>query len=158
MCIRDRPFAAATGVFGPISEFSPIEGDDVTVLAYGHFNEPIGSADHTRDLLWKDAGRPEVYYMTQCLYGEWQRTTVDVPWQGAPRSWGDFNNDGCMDFVEYDYRSSSFGSHGDTGTGTTYLGSCNGRFQPLQTTSWNVLWLQGQWVGGMAYNLSLIHI
>jgi hypothetical protein len=59
-----------------------------------------------------------------------------------------------MDFVEYDYRSSSFGSHGDTGTGTTYLGSCNGRFQPLQTTSWNVLWLQGQWVGGMAYNSS----
>jgi hypothetical protein len=152
--VSGRPFAAATGIFGPISDFTPIEGDDITVLAYGHFNETIGSADHTRDILWRDAQRPAVYFLTQCLYGEWQRTTIDVPWRGAPRSWGDFNNDDCMDFVEYDYQSSTFGSHGDTGNGRTFLGQCNGRFQRAPNTDWHVRWLEGQWVGGMAYNSS----
>jgi hypothetical protein len=151
--VQGRPFNAQTGVFGPTSQFTPIQGTDVTVLAYGHFNEQIGSADHLRDLLWIDTAAPDVTYLTQCQYGEWTRTTVDVPWEGSPRSWGDFNGDGCMDFVEYDYPCCTFGNNGGTGLGTTRLGQCDGTFIVTPTT-WDVLWLQGQWVGGMAYNSS----
>jgi hypothetical protein len=139
--------------WGDIESFEPMVGNDIRVRGYGHFDEPIGSIDAKRDLLWTDVSVPDETYLTECKDGEWQTTVIPQTFERGSQSWGDFNGDGCFDYVWYDYPCCTFGRAGD-GHGETFLGNCDGTFTEYTGANWDVLFLTGKWTGGMAYNSS----
>ena len=136
------------GTFAPQSVFEPIDsgGEAMRMLGYGH----IAGRDRALDLLWYRVS-DRAKFTTTCLAGEWQTQAAGTIDRG-PRSWGDLDGDGWVDYAAYDYQAGNFGSHGDSGNGFTYLGDCTGDFR-LARRSWNVRFLSGLFTGGSAYNL-----
>jgi len=140
------------GTFEPAAQMEAIDGggEDLRVIAYAHVDESGGDAN--LDIFWYRVS-DRVTFTTTCLDGEWQTLEQGVLDRGA-YGWGDFDRDGCLDYVSYDYRAGYFGNHGDSGLGYTTLGHCDGTFTSLPDPTFDVLFLAGQWVGGMPYNLA----
>jgi len=136
------------GSFSAESTFAAVDGagQELRILGYGDI---VGS-DRALDLLWYRLS-DRAMFSTTCLDGEWQSSNVGTVDRG-PRSWGDVNRDGCLDYISYDYRAANFGGHGDSGDGFTYLGDCTGQFR-LARSRWNVRFLSGFFTGSSAYNL-----
>lgn len=148
-------FDRDSGTFDPPTSFAPVSGTNVTIRAYGHFDESTnGAPDEARDILWTSDDAPDSTFLTTCDDGLWTTTTVDEAFPGGVRSWGDFNNDDCLDYVAYDYQASSFGDHGDTGLGYTWLGACDGTFSQITGATYDVTFADGQWTGGLTGNSS----
>jgi len=140
------------GTFQPAALFEAIDsnGADMRVLTYGNVDEPGG--DTNADVFWYRVS-DKATFTTTCLDGEWQTIPQGTLGRG-PTGWGDFNADGCIDYVSYDYRSGNFGDFGDTGLGYTMLGACDGTFTQMAASTFDVLFLDNLWTGGMPYNLA----
>lgn len=140
------------GTFQPAATMDAIDsgGEDMRVLGYGQIDTTGG--DTNLDVWWVRLS-DRATYLTTCKGGEWQTHRADTLDRG-PASIGDVNGDGCLDYVAYDYQAGTFGSHGDSGDGFTYLGHCDGTFSEVSGSTFDVRFLSGEWTGGPARNLA----
>lgn len=133
------------GTWGPPETL--ITGVDIRFVGQGNI---LSNQHDVNDILWGDfTVDPAQLYTLTCLDGEWQ--TVEVHERvGNQRSWGDVNNDGHLDYTDYDWGCCSLGVSG-TGNGSTYLGDGDGNFTKVPNTTWNLRYTQGQWTGTTVY-------